>query len=87
MLGQLFLLMDLQTIPIESTITTTMNKSRLPHLLSPLDLRGLVLRNRVVMAPLTRARDSAEERQAQLNDWAARLCSIESEKPIEVGEY
>ena len=27
-----------------------------PHLLSPFDLRGLPLRNRVVMAPLTRAR-------------------------------
>ena len=27
-----------------------------PHLLSPFDLRGLALRNRVVMAPLTRAR-------------------------------
>ncbi len=26
------------------------------HLLSPFDLRGLPLRNRVVMAPLTRAR-------------------------------
>ncbi len=33
-----------------------MNQSRLPHLLSPYDLRGLPLRNRVVMAPLTRAR-------------------------------
>jgi hypothetical protein len=37
-----------------------MNKSRLPHLLSPFDLRGLTLRNRVVMAPLTRARAGRE---------------------------
>ena len=37
-----------------------MNKSRLPHLLSPFDLRGLPLRNRVVMAPLTRARAGRE---------------------------
>ena len=41
-------------------MTTTMNKSRLPHLLSPFDLRGLTLRNRVVMAPLTRARAGGE---------------------------
>lgn len=31
-----------------------------PHLLSPFDLRGLPLRNRVVMAPLTRARAGKE---------------------------
>ena len=31
-----------------------------PHLLSPFDLRGLPLRNRVVMAPLTRARAGRE---------------------------
>jgi 2,4-dienoyl-CoA reductase-like NADH-dependent reductase (Old Yellow Enzyme family) len=31
-----------------------------PHLLSPFDLRGLALRNRVVMAPLTRARAGRE---------------------------
>ncbi len=30
------------------------------HLLSPFDLRGLPLRNRVVMAPLTRARAGRE---------------------------
>ena len=40
--------------------TTPMNNSRLPHLLSPFDLRGLTLRNRVVMAPLTRARAGRE---------------------------
>jgi N-ethylmaleimide reductase len=37
-----------------------MNKSPVPHLLSPFDLRGLPLRNRVVMAPLTRARAGCE---------------------------
>ena len=37
-------------------MTTIMNKSASPHLLSPFDLSGLALRNRVVMAPLTRAR-------------------------------
>ena len=37
-----------------------MKKSRSPHLLSPFDLRGLPLRNRVVMAPLTRARAGRE---------------------------
>lgn len=37
-----------------------MNKSRSPHLLSPFDLRGLALRNRVVMAPLTRGRAGSE---------------------------
>jgi N-ethylmaleimide reductase len=31
-----------------------------PHLLSPFDLRGLALRNRVVMAPLTRGRAGKE---------------------------
>jgi len=31
-----------------------------PHLLSPFDLRGLPLRNRVVMAPLTRGRAGIE---------------------------
>ncbi len=31
---------------------TVMNKSRSNHLLSPFDLHGLALRNRVVMAPL-----------------------------------
>ena len=39
---------------------TATNKSRSPHLLSPFDLHGLTLRNRVVMAPLTRARAGRE---------------------------
>ncbi len=39
-------------------MTTTTTTS--PHLLSPFDLRGLPLRNRVVMAPLTRGRAGAE---------------------------
>ncbi len=38
--------------------TASTNSS--PHLLSPFDLRGLPLRNRVVMAPLTRARAGRE---------------------------
>src|SRR5512140_658884 len=37
-------------------MTTVMNKSHSPSLLSPFSLRGWALRNRVVMAPLTRAR-------------------------------
>jgi N-ethylmaleimide reductase len=37
-------------------MTPTPVKSRSPHLLSTFDLHGLALRNRVVMAPLTRAR-------------------------------
>ncbi len=36
--------------------TTTQSSSQSPRLLSPFDLLGLPLRNRVVMAPLTRAR-------------------------------
>lgn len=40
--------------------TNPMNHARLPHLLSAFDLRGLTLRNRVVMAPLTRARAGRE---------------------------
>jgi len=41
-------------------MTTTPTKSQSPHLLSTFDLRGLALRNRVVMAPLTRARAGRE---------------------------
>ena len=41
-------------------MTTATNPSHSPHLLSPFDLRGLPLRNRVVMAPLTRARAGRE---------------------------
>jgi N-ethylmaleimide reductase len=41
-------------------MTTTTNKTPSPHLLSPFDLRGLPLCNRVVMAPLTRARAGQE---------------------------
>src|SRR5512137_3012908 len=41
-------------------MTTVMNKSHSPNLLSPFDLHGLALRNRVVMAPLTRARAGNE---------------------------
>ncbi len=41
-----------------STSTTSLSHS--PHLLSPFDLRGLPLRNRVVMAPLTRGRAGRE---------------------------
>jgi N-ethylmaleimide reductase len=41
-------------------MTTAPTKSHSPHLLSPFDLRGLALRNRVVMAPLTRARAGRE---------------------------
>jgi N-ethylmaleimide reductase len=37
-------------------MTATPVSTTSPHLLSPFDLRGLPLRNRVVMAPLTRAR-------------------------------
>lgn len=39
-------------------MTTTQTRS--PHLLSTFDLHGLILRNRVVMAPLTRARAGRE---------------------------
>ena len=39
---------------------TDTNKPHLAHLLSPFDLHGLALRNRVVMAPLTRARAGRE---------------------------
>ncbi len=41
-------------------MTIAPTKSQSPHLLSPFDLRGLALRNRVVMAPLTRARAGCE---------------------------
>ncbi len=41
-------------------MTTAATGTRLPHLLSPFDLWGLPLRNRVVMAPLTRARAGRE---------------------------
>jgi len=41
-------------------MTTATTNSRSPHLLSPFDLCGLPLRNRVVMAPLTRARAGRE---------------------------
>lgn len=40
--------------------TTGTTKNDLTHLLSPFDLRGLALRNRVVMAPLTRGRAGRE---------------------------
>jgi len=43
-----------------------------------------VLSPNIVYAPV---RVSDEERQARLKDWAARLRAIESEQPIEVGEY
>ncbi|MCE9612304.1 MAG: hypothetical protein K8R23_19065 [Chthoniobacter sp.] len=39
---------------------TTTPTTTSPHLLSPFDLRGLPLRNRVVMAPLTRGRAGRE---------------------------
>ncbi len=39
---------------------TTSTTTQSPRLLSPFDLRGLPLRNRVVMAPLTRARAGRE---------------------------
>ncbi len=41
-------------------MTTASTKTHSPHLLSAFDLRGLALRNRVVMAPLTRARAGRE---------------------------
>ncbi|MBE0542523.1 MAG: alkene reductase [Verrucomicrobia bacterium] len=41
-------------------MTTTSTATHSPHLLSPFDLRGLALRNRMVMAPLTRARAGRE---------------------------
>lgn len=41
-------------------MTTTAPTTHSPRLLSPFDLRGLSLRNRVVMAPLTRARAGRE---------------------------
>ena len=43
-----------------------------------------VLAPNIVYAPV---RISAEERQAYSNAWATRLRAIESERPIEVGEY
>ena len=41
-------------------MTTPSTTTASPHLLSPFDLRGLPLRNRVVMAPLTRGRAGRE---------------------------
>jgi N-ethylmaleimide reductase len=41
-------------------MTTPTTAIQSPHLLSPFDLRGLALRNRVVMAPLTRGRAGKE---------------------------
>ena len=41
-------------------MNNTASTNTSPHLLSPFDLRGLPLRNRVVMAPLTRARAGRE---------------------------
>jgi N-ethylmaleimide reductase len=41
-------------------MTTPHATNKSPHLLSPFDLRGLPLRNRVVMAPLTRGRAGKE---------------------------
>jgi len=41
-------------------MTTAPIKTHSPHLLSAFDLRGLALRNRVVMALLTRARAGRE---------------------------
>jgi NAD(P)H dehydrogenase (quinone) len=43
-----------------------------------------VLRPNLVYAPV---RISDEERQAGLKAWLARLRAIESERPIDVGEY
>jgi NAD(P)H dehydrogenase (quinone) len=43
-----------------------------------------VLAPNIIYAPV---RVTDEERQAGLNAWAARLKAIESESPIEVGEY
>ncbi|MEQ1843801.1 MAG: alkene reductase, partial [Verrucomicrobiales bacterium] len=41
-------------------MTTIPSTTSAPHLLSPVDLHGLRLRNRVVMAPLTRGRAGQE---------------------------
>ena len=41
-------------------MSTQQSTTASPLLLSPFDLRGLLLRNRVVMAPLTRARAGKE---------------------------
>jgi N-ethylmaleimide reductase len=41
-------------------MTISSSTASSPHLLSPCDLRGIPLRNRVVMAPLTRARAGRE---------------------------
>ena len=43
-----------------------------------------VLAPDIVYAPV---RVTAEERQARLEEWAARLRAIASEQPIEVGEF
>ena len=48
------------SIAPDFAMTPTLATSPSPHLLSPFDLRGLPLRNRVVMAPLTRARAGKE---------------------------
>jgi 2,4-dienoyl-CoA reductase-like NADH-dependent reductase (Old Yellow Enzyme family) len=41
-------------------MNNTASTNASPHLLAPFDLHGLPLRNRVVMAPLTRARAGQE---------------------------
>lgn len=43
-----------------------------------------VLAPNIVYAPV---RVSAEERQACLNNWAEQLRAVDSERPVEVGEY
>jgi len=45
---------------IRPNVFASMNQSIPPNLLTSFDLRGLVLRNRVVMAPLTRGRAGAD---------------------------
>jgi 2,4-dienoyl-CoA reductase-like NADH-dependent reductase (Old Yellow Enzyme family) len=57
---------------MKTLVQTTMNNSRSRQLLSPYDLRGLPLRNRVVMAPLTRARAGRERLP---NDLMAEYCA------------
>lgn len=45
---------------MERAMTPALAVTTSPHLLSPFDLRGIPLRNRVVMAPLTRGRAGRE---------------------------
>lgn len=69
-----------------------MSSPKVPHLFEPLEIGGLRLKNRIIMAPLTRSRDIIPRENLHVPYYAERagvglIVRIENAEPITGPRY